>query len=273
MKAIIIVLTVLISFAVAGKKNRQPSAVATSIPALGALSKEILKGTPIKVIEPFGGDISIDEFEGIARDYETELDELAKVAVAVVGIRSIIPSDPLFVQLRHRNIRIVEIDCATPSSPVLSALGKVRRKDGTPNPFVWLSLSNAIRIAEILGSDFSALFPAHSKTVSANLLEFKRNANTLRNEFVRLFLETDDFSAVSLTDDFDYLLKDIDLFVVEDFPAAVIINGWEADSLGIKTAVLKTGLPAEEDEFEEGFLEFWKRNVSAILNAMRERDD
>jgi len=278
------------------KKNAEPTAVATSIPALAALAKEILKDTPIEIIEPFGKEISIDELDQVAKDYEARLDEISKKTAAVVNIRSVIAADPLFVQMRHRNIKIVEIDCATPISPVLTAVGKTRKEDGSLNPFVWLSLSNSIRMAEVLQNDFCALFPKYAKNINANLIEFKKKANGLRNSYVRRFLDVDNFSAVCLSGDFDYLLKDVDLFVVGKFPpeyewdkeitlnfekllenkqVGTVISRWEPGSpaeeimtkFDVGASVLKTGFPAGND-FENGFLEFWAKNAEAILQTM-----
>jgi len=298
MKKIIIVL-LLACFCVFAKKPKsiEPIIVATSIPALQSLAQEILKGTPVSVVNPFGNEISIDELDGIFKEFEAEIDTLSPKVAAVITIRSIIPTDQLFIHIRHRNIRAVEIDCATPLSPVLTAVGKVKKDNGEISPFVWLSLSNSIRMAEVLQSDLSALFPQYAKIISANLKDFKIRANVQRIEFVTKFLEIDNFNAVALSSDFDYLLKDIDLFVIENFPpeyewsaertkqferlletqsVGVVINRWEtgtpADEImqkfGVENAVLKTGMPAD-DAFENGFLGFWKTNVSAILSAMQ----
>jgi len=289
--------TFVFCFCVFAKKNAEITAVATSIPALASLAKEILKDTPIEVIEPFGNEISIDELDQVAKDYEARLDEISKKTTAVVNIRSVIAADPLFVQMRHRNIKIIEIDCATPLSPVLTAVGKIRKEDGSLNPFVWLSLSNSIRMAEVLQNDFCALFPKYAKKINTNLIEFKKKANDLRNSYVRRFLEINNFSAVCLSGDFDYLLKDIDLFVVGKFPpeyewneeitanfekllenkqVGTVINRWETGSpaeeimakFGVKTSVLKTGFPAGND-FENGFLEFWAKNAETLLQAIK----
>jgi ABC-type Zn uptake system ZnuABC Zn-binding protein ZnuA len=283
------------------KKNAEITAVTTSIPALAALVKEILKDTPIEIIEPFGNEISIDELDQVAKDYEARLDEISKKTAAVADIRSVIAADPLFVQMRHRNIKIVEIDCATPLSPILTAVGKIRKEDGSLNPFVWLSLSNSIRMAEVLQNDFCALFPKYAKKINANLIEFKKNANDLRNSYVRRFLDIDNFSAVCLSDDFDYMLKDIDLFVVGKFPPeyewneeittnfekllenkqiGTVISRWAAGSpaseimtkFGVKVSVLRTGFPAGND-FENGFLAFWAKNAEAVLKAMTETEN
>jgi ABC-type Zn uptake system ZnuABC Zn-binding protein ZnuA len=270
--------------------------VATSIPALKSLAQEILKGTPVSVVNPFGNGISLDELEGISKQFEEELTELSPKVSAVINIRSIIPADQLFIHIRHKNIRVVEIDCATPLSPVLTAVGKVKKENGETSPFVWLSLSNSIRMAEVLQSDLSALFPKYAEKISANLTDFKLRANAMRNEFAANFLEIENFNAITLSGDFDYLLKDIDLFIIERFSpeydwsaeqtekfaklletqsVGVIINRWETGSpadkimqkFGVKTAILQTGIPAD-DAFENGFLEFWKENISAILSAM-----
>lgn len=302
-KISILILLVLISFAFAKKpvknvKVAEPMILATSIPALQSLAEEILKGTPISVVNPFGNEISIDELDGISKQFEAELDDLSPKVAAVITTRSIIPTDQLFIYVRHRNIRAVEIDCATPLSPVLTAVGKIKTNtDESVAPFVWLSLSNSIRMAEVLQSDLSALFPLYAKTISDNLTDFKMRANALRNELNTEFLKIDNFNAVSLSRDFDYLLKDIDLFVIEYFPpeytwneqlikqfeqllasqsVGIIINRWEtgtpADEImrkfGVENAVLQTGFPAD-NAYESGFLEFWKTNVSAILSAMK----
>lgn len=297
-KILVFFLIVFVSFSFAKKqKTVEPMTVATSIPALESLTKEILKGTPISVVNPFGNEISIEELDGIDKQFETELDTLSPKIAAVITIRSIIPTDRLFIQIRHRNIRAIEIDCATPLSPVLTAVGKVKKDNGEVSPFVWLSLSNSIRMAEVLQSDLSALFPQFSEKITANLADLKMRANTLRNDFAAKSLEFDNFNAITLSDDFDYLLKDIDLFVIGNFPpeyewtaeqtaeferllknqpVGVVINRWEtgtpADEImqkfGVKNAALKTGIPAE-DSFLNGFLEFWEENISAILSAMQ----
>jgi ABC-type Zn uptake system ZnuABC Zn-binding protein ZnuA len=307
---VIVLLSSAIVFAARGERRRAAAAkqesvqiqvqrqfVVASIPALGALSREILRGVPVDVIEPFGADFGIDEFDGIAAEYSDELDEIAPFTVAVVGIRSIIPNDPTFVQIRHRNIRVVEIDCAIPPSPIVSAIRTIRTPSGEVNPFAWLSLANAVRMAEILESDFRALFPQYASEISANLLDFKRRAFALRNEYTRKFLEIDNFSAVALSGIFDYFLMDIDLFVLERFSpeydwneeaiqsfrhlvesgdVGVVINRWETGApaaqimaaQGVKTAVLRTGLPARSDDFIDGFLGFFEKNVLAITIAL-----
>ncbi|MCL1946063.1 MAG: zinc ABC transporter substrate-binding protein [Chitinivibrionia bacterium] len=279
------------------KKNVEPTTVITSIPALEALTKEIVKGTPISVVNPFGNEISLDELEGICKEFEKELDKLSPNVAAVIDIRSIIPQDQLFIQIRHRNIRVIEIDCATPASPVITAIGKIRDESGEVNVFAWLSLSNAIRMAEILESDLSALFPKHAKKISENLILFKKNANAMRNDFVRKFLKSENFSAICFTQDFDYLLKDIDMFVVEKFSPeydwdeetiekfenllkdgqiSTIISRWETGEpaaaimkkYDVKSSVLETGFPAA-NSFNDGFLKFWERNVLILLNSLK----
>jgi len=300
-KIIVLILLALVSLAFARrgaeKPYVQPMIVATSIPALQSLAEELLRGTPITVVNPFGNELSIEELDGICKQYAEELDALSPRVTAVITMRSVIPSDLLFINMRHRNIRTVEIDCATPLSPILTAVGKLTDDRGETLPFVWLSLSNAIRMAEVLQSDLSALFPKHAKAISANLTDFKLRANAMRNEIVSRFLEIENFSAVVLSNDFDYFLKDIDLFVLGSFPpeyrwtaqqteefgntistgeVGLIVNRWETGNpaqaimkeYGVNTAVLNTGFPAN-DSFDDGFLEFWKRNAMAIIEAAR----
>jgi ABC-type Zn uptake system ZnuABC Zn-binding protein ZnuA len=269
--------------------------VAVSLPPIQSITKELIKETSIELINPFGADATIDEYENILRDRENSLDSLSKSVSAVISVRSFLPSDNLFLHLRERNIKVVEIDCATPYNPNITALGKLYNGDEL-NPYFWISLSNSIRVAETIASDLSKLSIEDSAKVLENLKLFKSKTITLKNEYETKFLELENFEVASINSSYDYFLQDINLFVTQTFPPefdwsesdyqrfkgsikngeiVAVVNGWKpfgeigeiADAASIKFIELKTGVPAGSN-FKSGYIEFLKTNLESVFTGL-----
>ena len=195
--------------------------IVTAIPALGSIAQELIKGTQISLKNGLEGDITLDEYENYYLNKEHLLDSLAQSADAVLTLRSSIPEDMLYLRLRQRNIRVVEIDCASPDNPVIGAIGKIYFKNTTTNPYMWLAPTNALRMAEIVSSDLSSLFPSQQKQISSNLKQFKKSLLTLKLHYDSLYLTLPHFDVAVMDNNFDYLLKDIDLYVVQEYPQEI----------------------------------------------------
>lgn len=168
-------------------------------------------------------------------------------ADAVITIASIWPEDPLFREARARNIRIVQIDAARSlgkgaASVMLTqrassnAPWRVAAPDLRPSPYVWFSLPNAIRMAEIIAADLKRLAPADEARVDANLAAFSRRMQGLRAEFDAKFLQLEDPQVFSLTDRFVYLTNDLGLFVSGYFLEDDL--RWSQDDLAAFSAFL-----------------------------------
>lgn len=276
------------------KKNRT---IATSIPALEALCKELLDSTSITVYNPMSSTTTLEEFEDFFDEKEALLDSLAEVIDAVVDIRSIIPQDMLYVELRQRNIRTVHIECATPQSSVLGAIGNITRTDGAINPYIWLAPTNMIRMAEIAATDLMALYPDARHQISLNLANLKKEIIQLKMNYENIYLELPRFDAAQMDESFAYFVKDIDLFIVASYPPeidwdealtenysqaveqklfAVVVHRWEpfgtpkevADKAGIPFAVLTPGLP-KGDHFDNGVVAFIENNLQALYISLK----
>ncbi len=159
----------------------------------------------------------------MARLSAAEADVLGK-ADAVVSIPSIWPEDPSFREARARNIRIVQVDAARSlakgaasvmltQTPVSNVEWRVAAQDRLASPYVWFSLPNAIRMAEIVADDLKRLSPDDAARIETNLKSFTRDMQALRAEFDAKFLQLEDPQVFALTDRFVYLTNDLGLFI------------------------------------------------------------
>jgi ABC-type Zn uptake system ZnuABC Zn-binding protein ZnuA len=199
--------------------------VLTGTQATYSIAIALLAGTPIRVqnIPADGRAMSVQK-DYIARRMEALGRQFAG-ATAVISMTNALPGDPLYRFAREANIRIVNIDAAIPwspdrpgvalaDSPVSNVLwGKdADVPESSTAPYFWLSLSNAIRMADIVAHDLSALFPDAAAAVASNLDGFKRSLLKLRGNYQdRLMVAGGDVFALS--GDFVYLTNDLGLLV------------------------------------------------------------
>jgi ABC-type Zn uptake system ZnuABC Zn-binding protein ZnuA len=151
---------------------------------------------------------------------------LAANTPAVVTLTNALPGDPLYRFARDANVRIVDIEAAVPWSldaPGValadSPLSNVPWADDTDAPetavapYFWLSVSNSIRMADIIARDLAALFPSSRAAISANLETLKRSLLALRGEYQDKLIESGADVVFALTGDFVYLTNDMGLYV------------------------------------------------------------
>jgi ABC-type Zn uptake system ZnuABC Zn-binding protein ZnuA len=140
--------------------------------------------------------------------------EQFKAADAVIGINKIWPGDPFYITARDFNIRVVDIDASKPWSHELDGVSIANSPvTNAVSPYFWLSLSNIIRILEIVGYDLQKLYPADAATIKTNLEREKASYVQLKNDFEQRFINIADPFVYALTDEFVYLTSDIGLFV------------------------------------------------------------
>jgi ABC-type Zn uptake system ZnuABC Zn-binding protein ZnuA len=187
-------------------------------------------------------------------------------AAAVVSVTNALPGDPIYRFAREANIRIVDIEAAIPwslSSPGValtdSPVSNVSWGSDTDapvaatSPYFWLSISNAIRMADLIAHDLAALFPESASVIAGNLETLKRDFLAIRNEYQNRLIETGDDTVFALTGDFVYLTNDMGLFVDGYFIKQDI--RWTEDDLSALTrhlaernirVVIHKWLPSEE---------------------------
>jgi hypothetical protein len=224
--------------------------VLTGTQATYSLAKALTANTPIEVLN-----IPADGRQlTLLRDYiERRKADLAPTfarAGAAITLTNALPGDPLYRFAREANIRIVDIDAAVPwalNRPgVALAVSPVSdvawgAGDGTvatdTAPYFWLSVSNAIRMGDIVAHDLAALFPDFAATIAKNGDELKRSLIALRNEYHNRVIAAGDDVVFALTADFVYLTNDLGLLVDGYFIKQDV--HWTADDLTSLTAHLQ----------------------------------
>jgi len=288
--------------------------VLTGTQATFSLAVALTRDTEIQVVNvpEDGRQISL------LRDYiarrTDRLEETFANATAVVSLTNVLPGDPLYRFARDANIRIVNIDAALPWS--LSTAGVALTDspvsdvewgsdtdsvDSVVAPYFWLSVSNAIRMGDIIAHDLSEIFPDSAAGIQANLDDLKWSLLDLRNEYQGRLIEAGSDTVFALTGDFVYLTNDMGLYVdgyfikqdirwTEDDLTAltghlrereirVVLHKWEPSEAiqsaisdaGASLVVLNSGDPGMVEERQlvaDGLQRILRDNLDAISAAL-----
>jgi len=291
--------------------------VLTGTQATYSLAVALTAGTPIVVqnVPADGRQLSL------LKDYiQRRTDTLAATfagAAAVISVTNALPSDPLYRFARDANIRVIDIDAAlpwsldkpgvaladTPSSTTAWG-GTGDAAETATAPYFWLSISNAIRMADIIAHDLGALFPDSGAVIAKNLDGLKRSLLTLRGDYQKKLIEGTADVVFALTGDFVYLTNDMGLFVdgyfikqdvrwtesdlasltkhLRDGGIKVVIHKWQPSEAiqnavkagGAKLVVLETGDPGivvDRQLAHDGLQQILRKNLEAVHSALSAR--
>lgn len=206
--------------------GQSDATVLTGTQATYSITAALLRGTPVEVrnIPADGRELAVLQ-DYLARRKDALAPEFAS-ATAVVALTNALPEDPLYRFARQANIRIVNIDAALPWSPDMPGVALAAPPTstvswgsdpdppaGTTAPRIWLSLSNVIRMGDIVAHDLAALFPASATRIARNLDELKRSLLRLRGDHQDRLIEGGVDVVFALTGDFIYLTNDAGLLV------------------------------------------------------------
>ncbi len=289
--------------------------VLTGIQATYSLAVALTAGTSIQVqnIPADGRQLALQK-DYMARRMDVLAARFA-AATAVVTLTNALPEDPLFRFAREANIRIVNIDAAIPwsvdkpgvalaDSPVSSAAWgqDSESPEGGTAPFFWLSVSNAIRMGDIIASDLAALFPDSAAVISRNLDTLKRSLLQLRGDYQNRLMEVGSADVFALTGDFVYLTNDMGLLVdgyfikqdvrwtktdlegltkhLRDSQIKVVLHEWLPSEAiqnairagGARLVVLDAGDPGlvvEGSLAPDGLQQILRSNLEAIYSALK----
>jgi ABC-type Zn uptake system ZnuABC Zn-binding protein ZnuA len=244
----------LVALLATGPADTQPAnppapTVLTATQATYSIAKALTVGTPIEVVNvpPDGRHLTL------LKDYierrKLDLAPTFAAATAAITLTNALPGDPLYRYAREANIRIVDIDAAvpwaldrpgvaltaSPTSNVAWGSGDAGATDTAP--YFWLSVSNAIRMGDLVAHDLAALFPDSAATIAKNADALKRSLLALRNEYHDRLIAADDDVVFALTPDFVYLTNDLGLFVDGYFIKQDV--HWTADDLANLTRHLR----------------------------------
>jgi ABC-type Zn uptake system ZnuABC Zn-binding protein ZnuA len=289
--------------------------VLTGIQATYSLALALTAGTPIQVqnVPADGRQMSVQK-DYIAR----RMDALGKqfsAATAVITMTNAVPTDPLYRFAREANIRIVDIDAAVPWSlnmpgvaladtPASSAAWghDPDPPESATAPYFWLSLSNTIRMGDIIASDLMALFPDSAAVISRNLDALKQSMLALRGDYQNRLIEVSGGDVFALTGDFVYLTNDMGLLVdgyfikqdvrwtkadlegltkhLRDSHIKVVLHKWMPSeaiqnavrAAGARLVVLDAGDPgvvAGSSLAPDGLQQILRKNLEAIYAALK----
>jgi ABC-type Zn uptake system ZnuABC Zn-binding protein ZnuA len=203
--------------------DSRPIQIVTGLQLTYSLASELTGGTRIHVVCLFPADTSMEAQHRYVVDHAPAVERIAEQSVAAITIRSAWPNDPLFPALRARNIRIIEIDACGPVEHDRRGVALIEVPRNTiegkscqnPSPYVWHSLGNASRMAEVLAEDLVRLAPDETATVRENLTRLKQEFFSLRSTYQGKFAELATLEAVALCSEFTYLTSEFQVDILD----------------------------------------------------------
>ncbi len=270
--------------------------VLTSIQSVYSIAQNITKNTDIEVYSIFDSDVSMDYGKSAFDNKDLDL-TVAKNAVAVIDVAKVWENDYLYEYTRRQNIKIIEIDASYSfSGDDYSALSLLNYKNGERNPYVWMSLQNTIKMADIIAADLTRLFPKNEKVITTNLKKFTEELKDLENNYLRETLNAKSLSVTALTENLDYLFNELNIFanhvefsqmtsenideIMKESGSKIIVSDkWlkkevisEIEKKGGKFIVLDTfNIPRELNEKmdPDGYLKGMKENLDKLAKALK----
>jgi ABC-type Zn uptake system ZnuABC Zn-binding protein ZnuA len=299
----------------AGASAVDAATVLTGTQATFSLASAVAENTSIDVVNvpEDGREMSLMP-DYISRRMDRLAPQFAE-ATAVVSLTNALPGDPLYRFARDANIRIIDIEAAIPWSLSMPGVGLIANPvsnvawasdtddaESTTAPYFWLSISNAIRMADIIAHDLSDIFPDSAAQIARNLDGLKWSLLGLRNDYQSRLIDAGDDTVFALTGDFVYLTNDMGLFVdgyfikqdirwtdedlanltrhLEDRGIRVVIHKWmPSDGIqaaiaaaGAKLVVLESGDPgivAGDALAPDGLQQILEGNLESLAAALK----
>ncbi|WP_147384619.1 metal ABC transporter solute-binding protein, Zn/Mn family [Fusobacterium pseudoperiodonticum] len=185
--------------------------VITSIQPLYSLTSYLTKGTDIKVYTPFGSDTSMTMSKEAIREEGFDL-SVAKKAQAVVDIAKVWPEDVIYGKARMNKINIVEIDASYPYDEKMTTIFFNDYSNGKVNPYIWTGSKNLVRMVNIISRDLIRLYPQNKAKIEKNVTKFTNDLLKIENEANEKLLSVDNTSVISLSENLQYFLNDMNIY-------------------------------------------------------------
>ena len=185
--------------------------VITSIQPLYSLTSYLTKGTDIKVYTPFGSDTSMTMSKEAIREEGFDL-SVAKKAQAVVDIAKVWPEDVIYGKARMNKINIVEIDASYPYDEKMTTIFFNDYSNGKVNPYIWTGSKNLVRMVNIISRDLIRLYPQNKAKIEKNVTKFTNDLLKIENEANEKLLSVDNASVISLSENLQYFLNDMNIY-------------------------------------------------------------
>ena len=185
--------------------------VITSIQPLYSLTSYLTKGTDIKVYTPFGSETSMTMSKEAIREEGFDL-SVAKKAQAVVDIAKVWSEDVIYGKARMNKINIVEIDASYPYDEKMTTIFFSDYSNGNVNPYIWTGSKNLVRMVNIISRDLIRLYPQNKAKIEKNVNKFTNDLLKIENEANEKLLSVDNPSVISLSENLQYFLNDMNIY-------------------------------------------------------------
>jgi ABC-type Zn uptake system ZnuABC Zn-binding protein ZnuA len=202
--------------------------IITGLQSTFSIARALAKGTSIEVQAAFPPDIGMEEQSSyLSKKRRADFIAAAKRADAAITIRRIWNLDPLFAAVRAQNIRTIEIDASTPFAPEMAGVALLEtakmqgaegeHRPGTVSPYIWLSLTNIVRMTDIIAADFRRLSEADAQTIDRNQQQFRAPLLAMRSQFDGKLADIDNPSVILLNSNLGYLMTDLGVDIAASF--------------------------------------------------------
>lgn len=291
--------------------------VLTGTQATYSITYALLENTSIETINIPEDGRRLNSLKDYIERRKDRFEPIFKAADAVVAYTNVLGSDPLYRFSREANIHLVYIDAAQPWSydspgvslivePTTNVSWSSKEHDEThsdgDSSYFWLSINNAIRMSDIIGSDLARIFPEQSETITQNMNRLKADFLSLSREYQNKLFDVLDISVFALANEFVYLTNDMGLFVdgyflkqdidwtepdlknltehLKSRDLKVVLHKWEPSDViqkavmdaGAKIIVLDTADPGMSEDralVAEGYQRILRKNFEQILKGFQ----
>ena len=309
--AIAVVMPVGAACAQPAKLDGGKATVLTSLQVTYSLATALAAGTGVTVrnLPPNGSPM-----EGLGRALVRQKAEAFADATAVVDIAKLWADDPLYPAARASNLTVIQVDAAFPwehdetgrgvqviATPTDDAswLKKEAPVTQPASPYVWLSLPNGIRMAELIAADFERIVPNDAARVRTNLAALSQMLSSMKATYEATFAASPNARVFALANEFAYLFADMGLFVDAwftrqdvDWTAAdyagltkhlksrglkVVVHKWDPDpkvkaavaAAGAKLVILNAGDSENPGPLAaDGYQALLKSNLDTLAKAL-----
>ena len=268
--------------------------VLASLAPLYELTRPLLINTPVELRLLPDSPRSMQSHHSLFVLQAERFAEDFRRADAVLSLASVWSEDPLYTTAREFNIRVVAIDAGRPWAHARDGVALANSPgDGHRLLPVWLSLSNAMRMIDIIGRDLQARYPQYAETIRSNQEESRQRWASLKSRTELALLQLEDPQLFALADEFTYLSRDLGRYVagyfvkqaidwneadyvylretLENAGIKVVLHKWEP-SAAIQEAIRAAGaqlVVLDTLETSSALLEDSERNLDVLLAALK----
>lgn len=239
-----ILLLLLAAAGATATEGNRPHTVLTSLQATYSIVAALVEGTGFEAVSVVTPRVRMARHAAYFDSAASGFAARAASAVAVVNIRGVWSSDPLYARARRHNIHVVPVDATVPLDGDSAGVSMVaRRNGGGALPQAWLSPVNGMRMAEIVAADLKRLNPADSARIDANLERFRHRLFGIKRAGDDCIAGAEVPAVIALTDEFAYLTDAMNIEVTEYFLKAE--EQWDAaEAARLRAVVAASGAPA-----------------------------